>query len=298
MDAHRGGDVGHVVLVAGGDDLVIPARHLRGEAVEGIAAHAMQAHHAGALGQLGIARHQHAALAGGHGLVGIEAEHGGVAAHRADQFALERRRQRMGGVFDHAQAMAARDVEDLQHVDRQTGVMDRDDRAGARRDRGLDQFGVDVQRCRVDVDQHHIGAQVADNFGRGGKGMGGGDDLVARADAQRFERQMQAGGGRIDGDAFDLRLGQKFGKSQFEALCFRAGGDPTRTQGIDHFVDLVLANFGQGERQKGQGGWRAGVGGHIKVKRCFGLAPLTACSEMPGSRLTNRASCSTASASR
>jgi hypothetical protein len=31
--------------------------------------------------------------------------------------------------------------------------------------------------------------------------VGGGDDLVTRADAQRFQRQVQAGGGRVDGDA-------------------------------------------------------------------------------------------------
>jgi hypothetical protein len=57
----------------------------------------------------------------------------------------------------------------------------------------------------------HVGAQVAHHLGGGGEGVGGGDDLVARADADGFQRQVQAGGGRVDGDAVQLsrRLAQE-----------------------------------------------------------------------------------------
>jgi hypothetical protein len=56
---------------------------------------------------------------------------------------------------------------------------------------------------RVDVDQHRLRAQVAHHFGGGGEGQGRHDHFVAGADAERFERQVQAGGGRIDGDRLD-----------------------------------------------------------------------------------------------
>ena len=73
LQPDRRGDVGQVVLEARRHDLVVPARHLCGEPVERVAAHAVQAHHLRALGQRRIARHQHAAPAGGDGLVGVKA---------------------------------------------------------------------------------------------------------------------------------------------------------------------------------------------------------------------------------
>ena len=79
---------------------------------------------------------------------------------------------------------------------------------------------------RVDVDQAHVSAQVAHHLGGGGEGVRGGDDLVARADAQRLQRQVQAGGGGVDRDAFDLRVAQILGKRGLEALGLGAGGDP------------------------------------------------------------------------
>ena len=71
--AHAGGDVGHVVLVAGRDDLVVPGA-LGGVAFPGVLADAVQRHDAAALGQGIVVGDDHAAFAGGDGLGGVEGE--------------------------------------------------------------------------------------------------------------------------------------------------------------------------------------------------------------------------------
>ena len=156
----------------------------------------------------------------------------------------------MGGVFDHLQAVALRDGQDGRHVGRQAGVVHRQDRLGARRDRRLDGEAVDVQRGRVDVDQLHVGAEVAHHLGRGGEGVRGGDDLVAGADADGLERQVQPGGGRVDGQAVQAGIAEKGREVGLEALGLGPGGDPARPQRVDDFGDLFLADVGQREGQE------------------------------------------------
>jgi Fe-S-cluster containining protein len=262
VDAHRGGDVGQVVLEARRHDLVVPARHLGGEAVEGVAVDAVQAHHLHPCRQGRVAGHGHAAFARGDGLVGVEAEHRHVAVQRADQPAAVRGRQRVGGVLDHLQAVAAGDGAHGVHVHGQAGVVHREDGLGARRDRGLDGGGVDVQRRRVDVHQPHVRAQVAHDLGGGGEGVRGRDDLVAGADAEGFERQVQPGRGRVDRDGLDARRAEEGGEVLLEAARLRAGGDPAGFQGVDDLGDFLVADLGQGEREEGQcgSGGSGGVG--------------------------------------
>ena len=113
--------------------------------------------------------------------------------------------------------------------------------------------GVDVQRGRVDVDQLDVGAQVAHHLRRGGEGVRGGDHLVARADAQRLEREVQAGGGRVDGDAMQRGIAEERGELRLEPLGLRAGGDPARTQRVDHLGDLFFADVGHRKGQEGFG---------------------------------------------
>jgi hypothetical protein len=64
-----------IVLVAGGDDLVVPGT-FGGVTLPGILANAMQGHNAAALGQGVVVRTDHAAFARGEGLGGVEGEAG------------------------------------------------------------------------------------------------------------------------------------------------------------------------------------------------------------------------------
>ena len=251
VQAQGCGDVGQVVLEARRHDLVVPAGHLGREAVEGIAVDAVQAHDLGARGQLGAARDQHAALARGHGLVGVEAEDDGVAVVQTDELAAPGGGQRVGRVFDHLHAMLVRDGLHRVHVHRQARVVHRHDGFGLGRDGRFKLGQVDVQRGRVDVHQLDVSAQVAHHLGRGREGVRGGDDLVTRADAQRFERQVQARRGRVDGDAVQAGLTEEGAKRLFELARLGAGGDPARAQRVDDLGDFFFADFRQGKGQEG-----------------------------------------------
>ena len=251
VQAHGRGDVGQVVLETGRDDLVVPARHLGGEAIKSIAVDAVQAHDLGARRQRRIARHQHAALTGRHGLVGVEAEHHRIALQRANALPLPGRRQRMGSVFHHFQAVLLCNGVDGVHVHRQTGIVHRHQRLGPRGDGRFNGSGVDVERGRIDVHQPHVGAQVAHHLGGGGEGVRGGDDLVTGADAQGFQRQVQASRGRVDSNRLQAGVAQVIDKGLLEQAGLGAGGDPAGTQGVHHFRDFFLADFGQGKGQEG-----------------------------------------------
>ncbi len=297
MDADRRRDIGQVVLEPRRDDLVVPARHLRREAVEGVAAHAVQAHRPHARRHLGVAGHDHAAFAGRDRLVGVEAEHRRVGVERADQAAAAGRRQRMRRVLDHAQAAAPGDGEDRRHVGRQAAVVDRDHRLGLGRDRMLDLVRVDVERRRIDVDQLDVGAEVANDLGSGGEGVRRRDHLVARADAAGFERQVQPRRRRVDGERLQRGVAEKRAEVVLEALGLRAGRDPARAQRVDDLGDLGLADVGQRERKER---WLAHgfAASRPSTTRCFALAPATALRSIAWSSVTRRPPFATASASR
>ena len=200
-----------------------------------------------------IARHDHPAFARGDRLVGVEAEDRGVGTERADEPAFARRGKRMRSVFHHFQAVTPSDAEDGRHVGGQTAVVHGNDRLRLRRHGALDLVRIDAERRRVDVDQLHVGTEIANHLGGGGESVRGRDHLVARADAERFEREMQASGGRVDGQRLQRRVAEEGGEVVFEALGLRAGGEPARAQGVDHLGDLFFADLGQRKGQERQG---------------------------------------------
>ena len=120
-------------------------------------------------------------------------------------------------------------------------------------------------------DQHRLGAQVAGDLRAGGKGVAGRDDLVARPDADGFQRQVQPRRGGIDRDGFQAGA-QVFGEFLFEQAGAGAGGEPARLQRLDDRVDLGLADVRQCKRKKrgshgpgrrdgdGRHAWRGALG--------------------------------------
>ena len=78
--------------------------------------------------------------------------------------------------------------------------MHRQDRLGARRDRGLDPVRIEAPAVGQDVDEHRLGAEVHDRRDRGDPVGVGEDDLVARPDAQRGQAHVQRPGAARRGD--------------------------------------------------------------------------------------------------
>ncbi len=251
----RGLDVGHVVFEAGREDVVAPAPAAV-VALPGVAAHPVEAQHPGTIQQLGVAR-QHAALAGRQVLGGVEAE-GDRVVPRAHQAALVPGGNRVGRVLDDRQARAPRHVPDGIELDRVAGVVDGQNRPGARRDGPGHGDGIDVEGVRLDIDQHGPRAHVLDHVHRGGEGERGGDHLGAGPDPERGEGRVHAGGAGAQREgAGRPEVRRELG---LEPLRLRTGGDPVRPQRVHDFLDLFLADKG---RREGQELLAAGTnGGH------------------------------------
>ena len=141
-----------------------------------------------------------APLAGIEVLGGLEAE-GADRADGADAPAAPARAVGLGRVLDHRQAVAAGDLAQAVHVRGQPREMHRHHGPGPRRDRLLDQAGVQVVGQGIDVDEHGHGVRHHDRAGRRDEGIGRHDDFVAGFDADRLQREAERRGAVADGDA-------------------------------------------------------------------------------------------------
>jgi hypothetical protein len=154
-----------------------------------------------------------------------------------------------GSVFHHFQAVFAGDGDDFVHLASEAGKVHRHDGAGFRGDGGTDGSRADIESGRVHIHHYRVCAQITHHFGRGGKGVAGDNHLVTRLDADGFQRQVQTGGGGVDGNGFHA-FANEGGKVGLELLGLGAGGHPAGTQGIDHFIDFVFADIRQGKGQE------------------------------------------------
>ena len=255
----RGAHVGHVALVGGADDVVLPGPQTGlGQGVLALPVKGQQ--HVLAVEILVQPQLRppgdRATLCGGQVLHGMEAEGrevGGAARGRAvtpgteavgavgdegdtSQRLLDRPRrceQVAVGVDDRAQrrvvAHAPTDV-------------DRDDGLGPRGDGGLQGAGVQPVAAvgLAGIDDHGGGAHMNDRGGRGRVGVGRDDDLVSGTDAQDPKGQLQRGGRGVQaggpGGSTALR------HLLLQGLGARSGGDPARTQCIHHFLALGVGD--------------------------------------------------------
>src|SRR6185312_8042529 len=130
---------------------------------------------------------------GGEVLDGMEAEADEVAK-AADAPAVPGGADRMRRILDDAQAVAPGDGIEPVHVDREPRKMHRHDRAGARRDRRLDLIEVDIAAIEIDIDEHRMRAHAHDDIRGGDEAHRRRDDLIARPDAGREQRMLEARG--------------------------------------------------------------------------------------------------------
>ncbi len=109
------------------------------------------------------------------------------------------RAERLRGIFQHWHAMALSQREDAVHLRAAAKKMHRDDRLHVRRfrERGVQRFHGKIESRRIDIDENRPRAEPCDAPGGGEKGVGRGDDRVARPDAERHQQhelRVRAGG--------------------------------------------------------------------------------------------------------
>src|SRR6266849_4226460 len=92
-------------------------------------------------------------------------------------------------VFDDRDPASVELTDELADRHRASAYMDHDDGFRARRDSLDDELRRGVEIGRIDVDEDGCRPSVHDHLAACGEGPGGHDHLVARADAQAFERE-------------------------------------------------------------------------------------------------------------
>ena len=111
-------------------------------------------------------------------------------ADRADLLAVELGQDRLRRVFHDRELVLRRDGEDAFHVRGAAREMHRHDGLRARRDRSFDLVRIDVVGC-IDVDEHRHSAGQTNARRRCDEGVGRRDHLIARADVERAQRELQ-----------------------------------------------------------------------------------------------------------
>ena len=144
--------------------------------------------------------------------------------------------QRVSGVLDQRETATGRDRAQRIEIDGLAGEVHRDYRPGARRDRTRHRLGLDVERSRVDIHEDRPGTHGEHHVARGGPRHGCGDHLVARADACRQQREVEARGAGRDGHGVACADGAC--ECFLEAADARAAGEPARAQAGSDLCDL------------------------------------------------------------
>ena len=169
---------------------------------------------------------------------------------------------RLAGVLDDLQAMLVRHGEHGVHVDGQAVEVDDDDGLGLGRDRGLDLVHVQVHGVEVDVDEDGDAVVLQDAGGRGGPGVGGDDDLVARAAVAANDAHVEGGGAGVGGDGEAVAV--PAGELVLEGLTVGAEGVLAAFEGGEHHLPVEIGN---GRPLLDEAG---GYGGRAALYREFG----------------------------
>ena len=95
------------------------------------------------------------------------------------------------GVLDNPEIVAPGDRNNRVHLTRHACIMHGNNSPGARRDRGLDQPFIQIERVLPDIDEHRNRAAQHESVCGRHKGVGRQDDFVAAFDVQQQRCQIQ-----------------------------------------------------------------------------------------------------------
>ena len=187
--------------------------------------------------------------AGGHDLVLAKREGRGIA-EGTDRPPLVAGAVGLGAVLDDLQTVLPAQLQQRVDVAGPAGEVDGDDRLRPRGDQRTDRFGAQVLAHRIDIGDDRGGAAHDDAARRGDEGAGGGDHLVAGADAVAGEDQLQGDGAVGQGNGVPaVAMGGKF-LLEFAPLGAGPVVDPVGEEDLFDGVGLFLGEGGPG----GEGG--------------------------------------------
>ena len=234
--------VGEIVLESGRKDLrlrrtspVLPVEGVHADAVEFPAAHGV--------GQFFVGSDEHAALAAGDVLDGVEGVEG---VFRADVASLVKGAQSVGRVLENGD-LPRRLIDGVQ-IQGGSGEVDRNDQFRPFRDGRGDGFGPDQQGVSVHVHEDRLRPRQSDHVGDGDPGHGRGDDLIPRPDAQDLQKKVHSRRGAGKGHAEAVAREGGHGRLEFGA--YGTVGDPAGAQDGGDGGDIVFIHRRTGERQK------------------------------------------------
>lgn len=266
-------DIGHVALVIGGDDVILP--HTGFVFVERVLALAVEREQLQLVIDFFVVEAfacspgQAAALAGGEVFDRVPAKCREVG-DAADHLAVVGRSEGVRGVSENRDSserllqlvcrmeerfFALKNLKNSVVVAGDAAEVDRNDRLCVLGDRGFERVVVDDRLIFLNIDENQFGAHVADDRGRRGIGVGRDDHLVVgraardRADAHEMKRHFLAGGLRIEANATRRAV---LGTTDANPVCdllFKrldswSRGDPARAQSGRNFGNLGFGHIG------------------------------------------------------
>lgn len=192
------------------------------------------------LGLGGVVRHYDPAVAVATEVLGGEERKTAVVPDRAGAPPAVPGAYRLRGVLNDYEAVVPRDLHDGSHLRHLTEEVDGKNRARPARDALLNQGGINVKGCRINVHEDWCGADSANGSGSREEGEGRGDDLVAGSDLLCHERHEQRVGARRHTDAVRAAhitrhrlLACLHGRTQHEALRIDNPGESLVDFGLD-----------------------------------------------------------------
>ena len=102
-------------------------------------------------------------------------------AHRTSLATLVLSPVRLGGIFNHEKTMLTPERQDRIHIRDLPEKVNRNEGSRSARECFFKKRRVHCVSALIDVDEDRAGAGVSDRFGRGHKGIGHGNDLIARS---------------------------------------------------------------------------------------------------------------------
>ncbi len=150
---------------------------------------------------------------------------------------------RLGAILDHLQPVPRRNLHQRVQIDALAVQVNRHDRLGLRRNRRLDLADVHQEIVVPDIDENRAGAENLDGRNRRHRGVRHRDDLVARANPRRRQRDIDRVGTAVDTDAAihpDIGRHRAFEGDTFRPENELAGSEDTIDRGENLVAQLIV----------------------------------------------------------